>query len=61
MKSDRLPKEVQTEWTLNNEITDTAIFMFGMRYFGQIRNESKYPLIAVIGQSLSVGHFQRTK
>ena len=30
MKSDRLPKEVQTEWTLNNDITDIATFMFPM-------------------------------
>ena len=40
MKSDRLPKEVQTEWTLNDNINDTATFMFGKIYFGQIRNES---------------------
>ena len=48
MKSDRLPKEVQTEWAPNNDITDIATFMFEKRYFGWIRNESNDPLIAVI-------------
>ena len=48
MKSDRLPKEVQTEWALNNDITDIATFMYEKRYFGRIRNESNQPLIAVM-------------